>query len=49
MERKSIWKNFLILTIGSLIVFHVDMAGADEGSTQPTADDEGCVLTTGDN
>lgn len=45
MERKSIWKNFLILTIGSLIVFHVDMARADDESTYPTTDDEGCVLS----
>ena len=48
MERKSIWKNFLILTIGSLIVFHVDMAQADEGSTHTTSDDEGCVLSEDD-
>ena len=46
MERKSIWKNFLILAVGGLIVFHVDFAGAQtsSGSGQGN-DDEGCVLT----
>lgn len=45
MERKTIWKNFLILALGSLIVFHVDMAGANDDVTQTSSDgEEECVL-----
>lgn len=45
MERNSTWKKILILSLGSLIVFHANMAKAsgpqyeDNGSS-----DEGCVL-----
>ncbi len=45
MERKTIWKNFLILALGSLIVFHVDMANANEDTSQSSSTgDEECVL-----
>jgi len=45
MEHNSIWKKILVLSLGSLIVFHANMAVAsgpqyeDSGSS-----DEGCVL-----
>lgn len=44
MER-NIWKNFMILTIGGLIVLHVNFAQADDHSA-PTESStkEGCVL-----
>jgi hypothetical protein len=47
MEQSMIWKNFLILIIGSLIALHVNMAGAavDESSPSGSHQDDGCVLT----
>lgn len=47
MERKSIWKNFLLLTIGGLLALHVDVSQADDKNqnalTSPDSTDE-CVL-----
>lgn len=47
MERKSIWKNFLLLTVGGLLALHVDVSQAvddtDTSTTSPDATDE-CVL-----
>ncbi len=47
MERKSIWKNFLLLTIGGLLALHVDVSQADVNNenalTSPDSTDE-CVL-----
>lgn len=47
MERKSIWKNFLLLTIGGLLALHVDVSQADTNNenalTSPDSTDE-CVL-----
>ena len=50
MEHKSLWKNFLLLTVGSLIVLHMNIAsaaGQTSTSTSSTDDEktEGCVLT----
>lgn len=44
MEHKSIWKNFLILTVGSLIVFHLNVASAQSTDQGSGSQDEGCVL-----
>ena len=48
MERKSLWKNFLLLTVGSLLALHVNVSNAAEESAQSKntstdASDE-CVL-----
>lgn len=47
MERKSLWKNFLLLTVGSLLAFHIDVVSAadstDDTNTSTDASDE-CVL-----
>lgn len=47
MEHKSIWKNFLLLTVGGLLALHVDVSQAaddsDKSLTSPDATDE-CVL-----
>jgi hypothetical protein len=47
MERKSIWKNFLLLTVGGLLALHVDVSNATESSdTSDTSSDasDSCVL-----
>jgi hypothetical protein len=47
MERKSIWKNFLLLTVGSLLALHINVSNAtetsDSSNTSADASDE-CVL-----
>lgn len=47
MERKSIWKNFLLLVVGGLLVAHLNVASAqdhtDNTHTSSDASDE-CVL-----
>ncbi len=47
MERKSLWKNFLLLTVGSLLAFNIDVVSAadstDSTDTSSDASDE-CVL-----
>ncbi|MFP5385977.1 MAG: hypothetical protein ACLGHN_07845 [Bacteriovoracia bacterium] len=47
MERKSIWKNFLLLTVGGLLALHINVSNAAETSDTTTnstdASDE-CVL-----
>jgi hypothetical protein len=45
MERKSLWRNFLVLTVGSLLALHLNVSQAsDSGSnSSPDATDE-CVL-----
>jgi hypothetical protein len=47
MERKSLWKNFLLLTVGSLLVFHIDgVSAADSTESTDTSSDasDECVL-----
>lgn len=47
MERKSLWKNFLLLTVGSVLALHVTVVSAADSSDNPNtssdATDE-CVL-----
>lgn len=48
MERKSIWKNFLLLTVGGLLALHLNVSNAadtntDASNTSSDASDE-CVL-----
>lgn len=47
MEQKSIWKNFLLLTVGGLLALHVNVSSAsdvtDHSVNSPDATDE-CVL-----
>jgi hypothetical protein len=47
MEQKSIWKNFLLLTVSSILALHLTTAGAadtsDKSQTSSDATDE-CVL-----
>lgn len=49
MEHKSLWKNFLLLSIGSLLALHLNVSNAaEQSSSSSSADDEkteGCVLT----
>lgn len=47
MERKSLWKNFLLLTVGGLLALHVDVSSAqDTVNTSNTSSDasDTCVL-----
>lgn len=45
MERNSIWKKFLLLSLGSLIVFHANMASASGPQYDDSSSvDEGCIL-----
>lgn len=52
MELRSNLKNILILLVGSLIVFHVNLAQAGENSSQESdtssTSSEGCVRTVND-
>lgn len=47
MERKSVWKNFLLLAVGGLLVLHMNVSQAadstDSTNTSSDATDE-CVL-----
>lgn len=47
MERKSLWKNFLLLTVSGLLALHLNVTQAaetsDSSNTSPDATDE-CVL-----
>lgn len=47
MERKSIWKNFLLLTVGGLLALHINVSNAaetsDSSNSSSDASDE-CVL-----
>jgi hypothetical protein len=47
MERKSLWKNFLLLTVGSLLALHLNVSQAaessDEGLSSSDSSDN-CVL-----
>lgn len=48
MERKSIWKNFLLLTVGGLLALHLNVSqaqdiNADSSNTSSDATEE-CVL-----
>jgi len=47
MEHKSLWKNFLLLSVTSLLALHLNVASAndssDETHTSSDASDE-CVL-----
>lgn len=44
MEHKGIWKNFLILTVSGLFVFHLNVANAQDTDQGAGSQDEGCVL-----
>ena len=47
MERKSLWKNFLLLTVGGLLVLHMNVSNAAEGSNDTNSSSdatEECVL-----
>lgn len=47
MERKSLWKNFLLLTVGGLLALHVNVSNAadnsDSSTTSPDSTDD-CTL-----
>ena len=47
MERKTLWKNFLLLTVGGLLALHLNVSQAaensDEGLTSSDATDN-CIL-----
>lgn len=47
MERKSLWKNFLLLTVGGLLALHINVSQAadnsDEGLSSSDSSDN-CVL-----
>lgn len=48
MERKSLWKNFLLLTVGSLLALHLNVTqAADNSEDADTTSDTNaeCVLT----
>ena len=49
MEQKSVWKNFLLLTVGGLLALHVNVtqaaektSGSDSQTTQTSSEE--CVL-----
>ncbi len=47
MEQKSLWKNFLLLTVGSLLALHINVTNAAETSdmsTSSTDSSDECVL-----
>lgn len=46
MEQKSIWRNFLLLTVGSLLALHLNVAGAADSTDDTTSPDasDSCVL-----
>ncbi len=47
MERKSIWKNFLLLTVGGLLALHLNVSNAadnDDSSNTSSDATDGCVL-----
>jgi hypothetical protein len=47
MERKCIWKNFLLLTVSGLLALHLNLGHAQDGEdnsvTSPDATDS-CIL-----
>ena len=47
MERKSLWKNFLLLTVSGLLALHINVSkaaeSADSSNTSSDASEE-CVL-----
>jgi hypothetical protein len=48
MEQKSIWKNILLLTVGSLLALHLNVSSAaDSTPSDASSEDktEGCVLS----
>lgn len=46
MERKSIWKNFLLLTVGGLLALHLNVSQAADDTSGNTSSDssESCTL-----
>ena len=48
MEQKSIWKNFLLLIVGSLLALHINVVSAADSTSAVTSTDsdktEGCSL-----
>ncbi|WP_408096625.1 hypothetical protein ACJVC5_16430 [Peredibacter sp. HCB2-198] len=47
MERKStLWKNFLLLTVGSLLALHLNVSKAADDNSGNTSSDasESCTL-----
>ena len=47
MELNSVWKNVLLLTLGSVFALHLNLASAQDDSTsiKTNDDEEGCVIT----
>lgn len=47
MELNSVWKNVLLLTLGSVFALHLNLASAqdDTSSIKTNDDEEGCVIT----
>lgn len=46
MEHKSLWKNFLLLTVGGLLALHINVSNAAEADLSITSHDptDDCVL-----
>jgi len=48
MEQTSIWKNFLLLIVGSLLALHINVVSAADSTSSATSSDsdktEGCSL-----
>jgi hypothetical protein len=46
MEHKSLWKNFLLLTVVSLLVFHMKTSNAADTDNSDSSSDatDSCVL-----
>jgi hypothetical protein len=50
MERKSLWRNFLVLTVGSLLALHINVVSAADDSSTASSDNtssdasDACVL-----
>lgn len=47
MERKSLWKNFLLLTVGGLLALHINVSNAADSTDTSTASSDStdeCVL-----
>lgn len=47
MRKNSIWKKMVLLTFGSILALHINVASAqdDSGSVKTTSGDEECVIT----
>lgn len=47
MKQNSIWKKFVLLSFGSILALHINVASAQDDSTsvKTTTGDEECVIT----